>query len=172
MGKSAVFVLFSAIVILVSSVVSARADYYGYRDAKGVWRYTDDLNSIPPAQRKGMKVIKSEKPDVEASAAADAGKAGDEKPADASAKPGAAASKTGVADQLAILNRERDALERERLLLQAERSALESERAQTGTRKNQAEVNEKAKAYNERVKAYDARRVTYEKKVKETVSAR
>ncbi|MBI5845222.1 MAG: DUF4124 domain-containing protein [Deltaproteobacteria bacterium] len=172
MGKSAIFVLFSAVMVLASSVVSAQADYYGYKDAKGVWRYTDDMGSIPAAYRKSMKVLKSEKPEEKPAEAADSGKAADDKGTDAAAKSGSSDGGKGMGARLEMLNRERDALEKERESLAAERSALEQERTKTASRKSQAEINEKAKAYNERVKAYDARRQAYEKKVKETVTAR
>jgi hypothetical protein len=178
-----------AVLFLVFSVCPAFADYYGYRDAKGVWRYTDDIARVPAAFRKSMKVVKSEKTiekETAASAPADSkaapgadkaeGSSGDlaiktDAALPGAAKPGAKAAPS-VADQLDALNKEMAALEKERETLAAEREALQKERSQATNRKAQDAANEKAKAYNERVKAYDARRAAYEKQVKDASSTR
>ncbi len=166
MGKNAAYFLLGGILLLAFSTGTARAEYYRYKDAKGVTRYTDNLGEVPLDQRKAMTTYQSvaPKPKEETKdAAAASGKGKDGKASEA---------EKSLADQMAALNAEKAALEKEQKELSAQRTALESERAQATTPAARTAVNDKARAYNERVKAYDARRVAYEKKVNDFTAQR
>jgi hypothetical protein len=145
-----------SVFVLLLSALAVKADFYRYKDAHGVVRFTDSLANIPPALRKGATVYKSEaKADAEASSysgtAAGAG------------KDGKKAANSKLPARMAALNKEMGELEKERQELQGERDELQKKRASAKTIEDQVAVNNEAKSYNERVKAYDDRCRAYEK---------
>jgi hypothetical protein len=123
------------------------AEFYKYRDADGVLRFTDNLADVPRDQREKVQQYQET----------------------ATPEPAEGPSETVPA---LSLNERADQLNSERNLLAEEYAALEKERAsiETATRdpENAAEYEaylDQVEAYNSRIKAYEEKRKLFQEKI-------
>jgi len=140
----------------------AWCEYYQYRDANGVLRFTDDIASVPPDQRPGVTTHRS----VESSPVSKAGapSAGEKVPAPRAAVqqgkiPGGSTWEGKKAKQLAEFDRKQAELDRKFTELQNERAQLEA-KAPSG----KASFEEKA-VYNQKVAKLNAKIDSYEEEL-------
>lgn len=137
--------------VLVWTPGLAGAEFYKYRDANGVLRFTDDISEVPVDQRAKLKEYQSV----------------------VTPEPAKAAD-----DQAAEQSPDRNKLEATVKGLEAERAALEKEyqaivqedrrvKAAVGDPANPVDpevYNEQLKALQQKINAYDARRQAFQEK--------
>jgi len=160
------------IIALIWLPAPAPAEYYKYKDANGVIRYTDNLADIPADQRPKIETRKEAEdylsPQERAEKARqDADKLQKEpKAADAKKKqqePAAAVfSGSASPDQM---KQTRDVLDKEHAGLMKAKQALEAERDTLRTADQVKLYQQKVTQLNERIAAYDKRREAFSKEV-------
>ena len=144
---------------IVLCAMPAWGEYYQYRDANGVLRFTDDIASVPPDQRPGVTTRRSvESSPVQKSNDPSPGK---KVPSSIEATqqgvlPGVNTWEGKKSKQLAEFDRKQAELDRMFTELQNERAALEAKAPST-----KASFEEKA-VYNQKVKALNAKIDRYE----------
>ena len=84
------FVLLAVVVICLPRV--GNAEFYRYRDANGVLRFTDNLAEVPKDQRPGAQRYETFKSAPPAAAAVDSSKAGESEPENSTQAPKQAAA--------------------------------------------------------------------------------
>ena len=160
-------ILLAAMVVCWTSYASG--EYYQYRDESGVLRFTDDLSSVPPDQRPGLKTHQS----IEGES--------DQLPNTAPVKGNAGTSNASgesesqTADgtpekqslpEVAELNRMQVELNQTFKDLRAERSALEAKAPpKNAPSKEKAAHLEQVEAYNAKLADYEAQLEAYNRLV-------
>ena len=139
------------LVILIAGTVGA--EYYKYRDANGVLRFTDNLGEVPIDQREKVKAYQSV-PETPPAPAGTPEKAGDQLDI-----------KTNVGAPPDELNAEKIALEKEYEEIMEANRQLKAAVDDIENPPDPAEYNQKVKALDAKVKAYEERRKAFEDKV-------
>lgn len=123
------------------------AEFYKYRDANGVLRFTDNLQEVPPAQRPAVQSYQETVTPEE------------------TREPLEGAEKPDLNVRAQQLNEERDSLAKEFAELEKERQAIE---AVTREPQNDAEYEAyktRVDTFNQRIKAYEVNRQIFQTKV-------
>ncbi|MCG6909908.1 MAG: DUF4124 domain-containing protein [Deltaproteobacteria bacterium] len=145
--------IFLITLFILSLAVASSAEFYKYRDADGVLRFTDNLQDVPKDQREGAQSyqeVKSEPP-VSEEAAPEVDEAA-----------GAQGGNTKAYNEL---KSEKEALDNEYAQIEADRKKLV---AMTKSPKNDEEYEAfqgQIKRFNDRVKAYEEKLAIFEQKV-------
>ena len=131
----------------------AGAEFYKYRDANGVLRFTDDISEVPADQRAKLKEYQSiVTPEPAATGADD--QAVEQSP-DLNAKLDAAAKR---------LETERAALEKEYQAIVEEDRRVKAAVGDPDNPVDPAAYNEQLKALQQKINAYDVRRQAFQEK--------
>lgn len=157
-------------ITLIIFVLPASAEFYKYVDEQGNTRFTDDINQVPPEQRKSLKsYVESEsqpepepprqenapeKPTAKQQDAADI--YSDEKP-----KQGYYEKKRQELDTM------KSELDAEYKAILEEKEILTQEREVAKSREQIQEYNKKVEKLNERAAAYETKGAEYSKRVEE-----
>lgn len=162
--------LFFVTVVLGLLCQPAYGKFYQYTDVSGVKRFTDDIASVPPAQRTGVKMHESVKSDP-VQPARRVQNAGTHSP-DMMPPSGDALSQTGkwhekINSQAKDLDRKQAHLNKTYQSLQAEREALAAKAPPAGaSAETRAAYRRQVKQLNQKIDAYESQHEDYKKKVK------
>lgn len=153
-------------------VTTASAEFYKYRDANGVLRFTDNIAEVPVDQRPKIKQYeeatdymtqeqKAAKEEADAKAAKD-----HRAKLDAMLSSGKNEAPEDVNDPgfVDYLNRTKVQLDNEYAGLMREKDELNASRASLKTESDIKDYQEKAKDLNARIKAFNLRRDEYKAK--------
>jgi hypothetical protein len=135
--------------VLVMVPALSQAEFYKYRDANGVLRFTDDITEVPADQRAQLKEYKSvatPKPSVDTTEKEDA------------------PEKTGLDAMAQQLETEKAALEEEYQALAEEDRRIKASVADPNNPPDPEAYNEQLKALQRKIEAYDARRRAFQEK--------
>jgi hypothetical protein len=141
-----IFRIMMLLMILVLIPGVCFAEFYKYRDANGVLRFTDNLADVPKHQRDNIEQyqeIITPKPaeEVEKAPALD------------------------LNDRADLLNTERDLLAKEYAELAAEQNAIEKETQDTQDADAFAAYKKRIDDFNARIRAYEEKRKAFQIKV-------
>lgn len=144
---------------LVLLAAPAHCEYYQYRDASGVLRFTDDIANVPPEQRTDVKTYQSVRSSQSQPADIKQEKGnGSRKPLPINDNP---SPQSGSWNER--ISRQADELDRMQVELVKDYSALQSERAALEKNVPSAwATKEIRKAYRRQVKALNAKIARYE----------
>ena len=139
------------LVVLSLIPIPGCAEYYKYRDADGVLRFTDNLLDVPKNQREKIQAYKEvvtpepkpETPDV--------------------LKEEAASKDKNT--RIEQLNSERESLERSFKDLDAERSTLLGSSPNPQEKEAYEDHRKRIEAFNEKIKSYETQRKLFQSKV-------
>jgi len=131
--------------------IPACAEYYKYKDANGVTRFTDNLMDVPEDQRDKLKSYKEvitpeEKPQISESAQ----------------KAAALKSRNSRIEQM---NTERDVLAQTFDDLESERKAILESAPDPQDQKAYEAHRQRIEAYNEKIKTYEEKRKLFQEKI-------
>ena len=153
---------------LVLLAASAHCEYYQYKDASGVLRFTDDIANVPPKQRPEVKTYQSVR-STQSQPAATLQKKGKgfQKPLPINDNP---SPQSGTWNER--ISRQADELDRMQVELVKDYSALQSERAVLeknvpsawATEETRKAYRRQVKALNDRIASYEARYAQYREK--------
>ncbi|MEW5735469.1 MAG: DUF4124 domain-containing protein [Thermodesulfobacteriota bacterium] len=144
--------------LLLSIPSQSLAEYYRYRDEKGVTRYTDNLADVPVDQREGAKEYEEfVTPPGEKKAVV--------KPDAKSSGGGATSMEKPTPSDVTSLTARQDSLTAEYSRLMEEKSRLEEERAQITSKAQTEAFNRKANEFNQKISAYEKKRARLEKEI-------
>ena len=146
--------------------VPAAAQFYKYVDDEGNTRFTDDINLVPPEQRKN---IKSYEESVSEPAEEEAGNVQEEtQPAPKSASSGGSATvddAESLEDARKRLDAFKDEIDAEYAALIEEKKKLAKEKEQAQNREQIIEYNKKVEDLNQKVRDYQQKGKDYETQV-------
>ena len=148
----------------------ATAEFYKYVDKNGNVRFTDDINMVPPEQRKNLKsYVESEsQPDPEPAQQDKAPKEPDDNQQNAADIYAGDKQKEGYYEKT---RKELDAmkaeLDAEYRAIMEEKAILTQERELAKSRQQIQEYNQKVEKLNERATAYEKKGADYSKRVEE-----
>lgn len=160
----------SILLVLLFSFIGndASAEFYKYRDANGVLRFTDNLAEVPPEQRPKVESYRQvedfqqpSEPEPESTDSRDESEEISRGRTEGEGKP----SSGEVADKYKALNERKAELDAEYQELVAAQEALAEERKTADTPQEQQAVNEKVMALNERISAFEQKRSAFEEEV-------
>lgn len=146
---------------LFLAALPASAEFYKYRDASGVLRFTDNLAEVPPDQRPNVSTYEG----VQTS--------GDDPAKDAAAPASAEVEKSAVVgtesgvkedlqEERKRLEAIKQTLDKEREDLAREKEALKEERKRLRDERDARVYNEKVKELNDRIAEYEQRRKAFQ----------
>jgi hypothetical protein len=144
--------------LLVVGSGTAWAEFYKYRDANGVLRFTDDLSEVPVEQRQKVKAYQSVPATVTVTS-------------EPSEQGAASPENADPVAQEDGLHAERIALEQEYEEITEANRRLKAEVEDPNNLPDPIEYNQKVKALDAKVKAYEARRKAFEDKVADHAAA-
>jgi hypothetical protein len=149
---------------LMLFIPPASAEFYKYVDEQGNTRFTDDINQVPPEQRKGLKSY------VESESRSESESESEPARTDAPSKPSADNSQT-AADIYAddppkegYYEKTRQELDAMKSELDAEYRAIMEEKEILTQERELAKSREQIQAYNKKVEQLNERAAAYEKK--------
>ena len=148
---------------------SGEAEIYRYVDPSGTVRFTDNLQDVPDAQRKGVTAIPEEQPaagppplkpstPIRSDSAA---------PKKVQAKPGGAAddAPASIVEQAEKLKKEQGELDQEYLELVREQAALADQRSKVRDSESMTRYNEQVDILNQKTDQYEKRRQALQQKM-------
>lgn len=139
--------------VLVLAPGLVRAEFYKYRDANGILRFTDDISEVPVDQRAKLKEYRSVvTPEPSATGP-------DEQAAEQESEPDA---KLDVA--VKRLEAERAVLEKEYQTIVAEDRRIKAAAANPDNPADPEVYNEQLRALQQKINAYDVRRQAFQEK--------
>jgi hypothetical protein len=143
MGRK--IIIYLVCLILIPGICFA--EFYKYRDANGVLRFTDNLGDVPKDQREKVRQYQE---------------ATTPEPA---VGPSETAPDLSLNDRANLLNNERNLLAEEYANLEKERAAIEkATRDPENTAEYEAYLNQ-IESYNGKIKAYEEKRKLFQEKV-------
>ena len=155
-------------IALTLFALPASAEFYKYLDEQGNTRFTDDINQVPPEQRKGLKsYVESEsQPEPEpptTDKAPEKPVAGQQDAADiyADEKPEAGYYEKTRKE----LDKMKSELDAEYRAIMEEKQILTEERETAKSREQIMEYNKKVEKLNERAAAYETKGAEYSSRV-------
>lgn len=152
--------------LIVFFAASASAQFYKYVDEEGNTRFTDDINQVPPDQRKKIQSYEesfSETPAVEENSTQEAPQAS---PEQADSPDTASESQSeNLQDARKRLDDYKKEIDNEYNELIKEKQRLAEEKEKAVTREQVIDYNKKVDDLNERVKAYQIKGKDYEAQV-------
>lgn len=160
--------LLTGVVLLMA--MPAYGEYYQYRDAGGVLRFTDDIASVPPEQRPDVKTHESVKstpvqPKSHAAPAKKNARASTPLPDSMSTQAGSWNER--ISRQADELDRMQVELKKDYHALQSERVALEEKAPPAwATAESQDAYRRQVEALNARIARYGAQYAEYQEKEK------
>jgi len=168
MGKWILNIVAAGMVALWT--MPAWCEYYQYRDANGVLRFTDDIASVPPDQRPGVTTHRSV---VSRPAQGDSGSSAGSKasaspaPSRQGTPPSAKTWEGKTASQMAEFDRRQAELDRTFAELQNERTRLEAKApSPKASFEEKAVYNRKVAALNAKIDRYEEELAAYTQQVK------
>ncbi|WP_169728917.1 DUF4124 domain-containing protein [Desulfatirhabdium butyrativorans] len=155
--------------ILWMWVASAGAQIYRYVDPSGTVRFTDNLQDVPEAQRKGATAIPEEQPSttppspkqsrpIQSDSAA---------PDKVQAKPagGADNAPASFVEQAERLKKEQSEMDQEYIELVREQAALADQRSKVRDSESMTRYNEQVDSLNQKTDQYEKRRQALQQKM-------
>lgn len=151
--------------------VSALAEFYKYRDADGVLRFTDNLAEIPPDQRPDVdryKQVEDFRPPTPDKPKPTSRRGGDDEEGEdrrARSKKDQGLSASELAARYQELNDKKAELDAEYQELVAAQEAIREEREAAETREEKFAINQKVMTLNQRIGAFEKKRAEFEQEV-------
>lgn len=154
-----------ALIVLLLSPTPAFAEFYKYRDANGVLRFTDNLAEVPQDQRPNVSRYQQVE-DFQAPAAQppEATEANQREKRESESESGRQAAE--ISARYKELNQKKAALDQEYTELTAAQQALAEERKSANTNSEVTALNQKVQQLNERIAAFEQKRSDFEQEVK------
>ncbi len=139
------------VLFLLSTAVSSSAEIYKYRDAKGVLRFTNNLQEVPKDQREKVDSFHEIETKVEP----------EEDPAGSAAKT----LESDMGKQAEALTNEKELLDSEYAQLEEDRKSLVEMSQEEKSAEEDAAFRQQIESFNARIKAYDEKLKDFEEKV-------
>ena len=139
------------VLFLLSTAVSSSAEIYKYRDAKGVLRFTNNLQEVPKDQREKVDSFHEIETKVE--------------PEEDQAGSAAKTLESDMGKQAEALTNEKELLDSEYAQLEEDRKSLVEMSQEEKSAEEDAAYREQVESYNVRIKAYEEKRKAFEEKV-------
>lgn len=148
---------------------SAGAEIYRYVDPSGMVRFTDNLQDVPDAQRKGVTAI----PEEQSSAASPSPKQNTPIRFDSAApdkvqtQPGETPDNApaSIVEQAEKLKKEQSGMDQEYLELVREQAALADQRSKVRDSESMTRYNEQVDSLNQKTDQYEKRRQALQQKM-------
>jgi hypothetical protein len=148
---------------LFLAAMPASAEFYKYRDANGVLRFTDNLAEVPPDQRPNVSTYEGVQASGDASAEQAAALPSDEGQREAAAAGGSGSGvKEDLGEERKRLEGIKQTLDKEREDLALQKEALKEERKRLRDERDARVYNEKVKELNDRIAEYEQRRKAFQ----------
>lgn len=156
-------VIIAGLVMVFWGAFPVLAEFYKYRDANGVLRFTDNLEEVPIEQREKIQMYQ-ERTDflTPEQIEENARRAAEKKAVEEANKQEAEKRDTAVE-----LNAMKAEIEKERAELAKERKALEDMRGKLSTPDARKAYNDSAAEYNSRITAFEEKLEVFNRKVNE-----
>ena len=145
---------------LMLAALPAAGEFYKYLDEDGNTRFTDDINQVPPEQRKNVSsYVESESRPEAVPAEEESGSQSETE----EQQPVADIDAGDMAEE-GYFDKTRKELDEMKARLDAEYKAIMEEKEQLSQERDAAKTREQIQAYNKRVEKLNARAAAYEQK--------
>jgi hypothetical protein len=153
-----------ALVLFLFTQTAAFAEFYKYRDANGVLRFTDNLAEVPPEQRPQVDSYQQVE-DFQSPADRLSAEPTQETEQEESGGSQGESDAAQIAARYRELNQKKAALDKEYTELVAAQQSLAQERESADTNEEKKAVNQKVQGLNERIAAFEQKRAAFEQEV-------
>ncbi len=148
---------------LFLAALPASAEFYKYRDASGVLRFTDNLAEVPPDQRPNVSTYEGVQTSGNAPEEQAAAPPGADGQREAAVAGGTGSEvKEDLEEERKRLEGVKQTLDKEREDLARQKEALKEERKNLRDERDARVYNEKVKELNDRIAEYEQRRKAFQ----------
>jgi hypothetical protein len=157
-------IIYMGVVLLFLFQTPALGEFYKYRDANGVLRFTDNLAEVPPDQRPNVSRYQQVE-DFQAPTDRLSAEPTPETEQEESGGSQEESDAAQIAARYRELNQKKAALDKEYTELVAAQQSLAQERQSADTNEEKKAVNQKVQGLNERIAAFEQKRAAFEQEV-------